>query len=40
MAKFKEMGSDEFPTSDVESAYTSCAMIKAVMLKKKKQDKK
>jgi len=40
MAKFKEMGSDEFPTSDVESAYTSYAMIKAVMLKKKKQDKK
>ena len=40
MAKFKEMGSDDFPTSDVESAYTSYAMIKAVMLKKKKQDKK
>ena len=40
MEKFKEMGSDEFPTSDVESAYTSVAMIKAVMLKKKKQGKK
>ncbi len=40
MEKFKAMGSDEFPTSDVESAYTSVAMIKAVMLKKKKQGKK
>ena len=40
MDKFKDMGSDEFPTSDVESAYTSVAMIKAVMLKKKKQGEK
>jgi hypothetical protein len=40
MAKFREMGSDDFPTSDVESAYTSYVMIKAVMLKKKRQDKK
>jgi hypothetical protein len=40
MEKFKEMGSDVLPTSDVESAYTSVAMIKAVMLKKKKQGKK
>jgi len=40
MPKFKEMGSDEFPTSDVESAYTSVAMVKAVLLKKKKQGKK
>ncbi len=40
MEKFKEMGSEEFPTSDVESAYTSVAMIKAVMFKKKKQGKK
>ena len=37
MAKFKDLGSDEFPTSDVESAYTSYAMIQAVMLKKKKR---
>ncbi len=40
MPKFKEMGSDEFPTSDVESAYTSVAMVKAVLLKKKRQGKK
>jgi len=40
MPKFKEMGSDEFPTSDVESAYTSVAMVKAVLLKKKKQGRK
>jgi hypothetical protein len=40
MPKFKEMGSDEFPTSDVESAYTSIAMVKAVLLKKKRQSKK
>jgi hypothetical protein len=40
MGKYKEMGSDQFSTSDVESAYTSVAMIKAVMLKKKKQGKK
>ena len=40
MPKFKEMGSDEFPTSDIESAYTSVAMVKAVLLKKKRQSKK
>ena len=40
MAKFKDLGSDEFPTSDVESAYTSYAMIQAVMLKKKRRGKK
>ncbi|MFQ5942327.1 MAG: hypothetical protein ACE5JF_02115 [Anaerolineales bacterium] len=40
MGKFKDLGSDEFPTSEIESAYTSYAMIKAVMLKKKKQGKK
>ncbi len=36
MDKFKELGSDQFPTSSVESAYTSYALIKAVILKKKK----
>jgi len=40
MAKFKDLGSDQFSTSDVESAYTSYAMIQAVMLKKKRQGKK
>ncbi|MFQ5921390.1 MAG: hypothetical protein ACE5M4_00960 [Anaerolineales bacterium] len=40
MGKFKDLGSDEFPTSDIESAYTSYAMIKTVVLKKKKQSKK
>lgn len=40
MAKFKDLGSDQFPTGDVESAYTSYAMIKAVMLRKKKRAKK
>lgn len=37
MARFKELDTDSFPTSSVESAYTSYAMIKAVMLKKKRQ---
>ena len=40
MDKFKELGSDRFPTSSVESAYTSYAMIQAVMLKKKRRGKK
>ena len=40
MGKFKELGSDQFPTSSVESAYTSYAMIQAVMLKKKRRGKK
>lgn len=40
MQKYKDLGSDEFPTGEVESAYTSVAMIKAVMLKKKKQESK
>ena len=40
MAKFKDLGSDDCPTSDVESAYTSYAMIQVVMLKKKRRGKK
>ena len=35
MEKFQNLGSDDFPTSEVESAYTSYAMIKAVILKKR-----
>lgn len=37
--RFKELDTDRFPTSEVESAYTSYAMIKAVMLKKVRQGK-